>query len=109
MSIDTRVFYSPPETKSVRVSGQVTSVSLERCFWDALVDACKEEGVNVGVIIKRISEDRLKFPLDGEYTGLSSAIRQWLFKRAEIKARHPQPEVLKINITRPAGTLKQVF
>jgi len=58
---------------TLTIHGHVTSISLEDEFWDALKQAANEEGLSVAGLVGRIDEDR--------NTGLSSAIRVFLFKR----------------------------
>ena len=58
---------------TLTIHGHVTSISLEDEFWDALKQAAYEEGLSVAGLVGRIDEDR--------NTGLSSAIRVFLFKR----------------------------
>ena len=58
---------------TLTIHGHVTSISLEDVFWDALKQAANEEGLSVAGLVGRIDENR--------DTGLSSAIRVFLFKR----------------------------
>lgn len=58
---------------TLTIHGHVTSISLEDEFWDALKQAAGEEGLSVAGLVARIDE--------GRNTGLSSAIRVFLFKR----------------------------
>ena len=58
---------------TLTIHGHVTSISLEDAFWQALKQAASEEGLSVAGLVARIDEDR--------DTGLSSAIRVFLFKR----------------------------
>lgn len=58
---------------TLTIHGHVTSISLEDEFWDALKQAAYEEGLSVAGLVGLIDEDR--------NTGLSSAIRVFLFKR----------------------------
>ena len=58
---------------TLTIHGHVTSISLEDEFWDALKQAANEEGLSVAGLVGRIDEVR--------NTGLSSAIRVFLFKR----------------------------
>lgn len=51
----------------------MTSISLEDVFWDALKQAAQEDGISVASLVAQIDEAR--------NTGLSSAIRVYLFKR----------------------------
>jgi predicted DNA-binding ribbon-helix-helix protein len=65
--------------QSVTIQGHRTSLSLEPPFWEALQAAAKAEGVSLAALVARIDEART--------TALSSAIRVWLFERAQAKAR----------------------
>ena len=58
---------------TLTIHGHVTSISLEDEFWEALKQAASEEGLSVAGLVGRIDENR--------DTGLSSAIRVFLFKR----------------------------
>jgi len=51
----------------------MTSISLEDVFWQALQDAAKEQETSVAALVAQIDKDRT--------TGLSSAIRVYLFDR----------------------------
>ncbi len=56
----------------------MTSISLEDEFWDALKQAASEENISVQRLVAQIDE--------GRTTGLSSAIRVYLFKRLAERA-----------------------
>jgi predicted DNA-binding ribbon-helix-helix protein len=66
---------SGPRKYSLTIAGHATSLTLEPVFWAALQAAAAEEGVAVAALVARIDEART--------TGLSSAIRVWLFERAQ--------------------------
>ena len=51
----------------------MTSISLEDEFWDALKQAASEDNISIPRLVAQIDEART--------TGLSSAIRVYLFKR----------------------------
>lgn len=51
----------------------MTSISLEDEFWEALKQAALDDNISVPVLVGQIDEARS--------TGLSSAIRVYLFKR----------------------------
>ncbi len=55
----------------------MTSISLEDVFWDALKQAAQEDGISLASLVAQIDEAR--------DTGLSSAIRVYLFKRVSRK------------------------
>lgn len=60
--------------RSVTIAGHATSISLEPVFWEALRAAADEERRPLSALVAEIDEART--------TGLSSAIRVWLFERA---------------------------
>ena len=51
----------------------MTSISLEDVFWQALKQAAKEQDLSVAALVAQIDEAR--------QTGLSSAIRVYLYER----------------------------
>ena len=65
-----------PIKHSLTLRGHRTSVSLEPEFWDAFRLAAKEEGKALNELAAEIDETR------GDI-GLASAIRVWLFRRAQ--------------------------
>ncbi len=65
-----------PEKHSLTLRGHRTSVSLERVFWDAFRQAAQAEGKALNELAAEIDEAR------GDI-GLASAIRVWLFRRAQ--------------------------
>lgn len=69
-----------PVKRSFSIKGHRTSISLEEPFWTALQEAAAEQGVPSAALVQRIDETR------GQ-TGLSSAVRVWLFAYARAKAR----------------------
>ena len=60
---------------SVTIAGHRTSLSLEPVFWTALRAAAAARGVALNALIAEIDEART--------TNLSSAVRVWLFARAQ--------------------------
>lgn len=74
---------SGPVKRSVNIAGHATSITLEPVFWDALIRAAADEGLPLNALVARIDADRLS---DGDLPNLASAIRVWLFERAQ-----PQP------------------
>ena len=54
---------------SVSVRGRPTSVSLEACFWDALLKTARSQGLTIGELLERL----------GSPKNLSSAVRCHLF------------------------------
>jgi predicted DNA-binding ribbon-helix-helix protein len=72
--------YAPPRKRSVLISGHPTSISLEPMFWSALEAAARERGCPVNALVAEIDAARL----DADHPpNLTSAIRQWLFARAQ--------------------------
>jgi len=67
-----------PLKRSFSIGGHRTSISLEAPFWEALKDAADEEGMPVSQLIARIDAERAG-------SGLSSAVRMWLFARCRDK------------------------
>ena len=63
---------------TLTIHGHMTSISLEDEFWDALKQAASEENISVQRLVAQIDE--------GRTTGLSSAIRVYLFKRLAERA-----------------------
>jgi len=72
--------YSVSTKRSVTIAGHETSVSLEPMFWDALEAAAAEEALPLNALIARIDAERLD---SAPPPNLTSAIRQWLFARAQ--------------------------
>ena len=70
-----------PRKRSVTIAGHETSVSLEPVFWEALDAAAIEETLPLNALIARIDVERLD--ATGSGPNLTSAIRQWLFARAQ--------------------------
>jgi predicted DNA-binding ribbon-helix-helix protein len=72
--------YAPPTKRSVLISGHPTSISLEPMFWSALEAAARERGCPANALVAEIDAARL----DADHPpNLTSAIRQWLFARAQ--------------------------
>ena len=72
--------YAPPQKRSVLIAGHPTSISLEPMFWNALEEAAKERGCPVNALVAEIDSERFNGPRP---PNLTSAIRQWLFARAQ--------------------------
>ena len=70
-----------PRKRSVTIAGPETSVSLEPVVWEALDAAAIEETLPLNALIARIDAERLDAA--GRGPNLTSAIRQWLFARAQ--------------------------
>ncbi|MGI4879401.1 MAG: ribbon-helix-helix domain-containing protein [Janthinobacterium lividum] len=61
--------------RSVTIAGHRTSISLEPVFWAALRAAAVAQARALNALVAEIDEART--------TNLSSAIRVWLFERAQ--------------------------
>jgi predicted DNA-binding ribbon-helix-helix protein len=72
--------YAPPTKRSVLISGHATSISLEPMFWGALESAAGERECPVNALVAEIDAARLDA---AQPPNLTSAIRQWLFARAQ--------------------------
>jgi predicted DNA-binding ribbon-helix-helix protein len=73
------VGYAPPVKRSVLIAGHPTSISLEPIFWQALEVAARDRGTPVNALVAEIDAARLEVQSP---PNLTSAIRQWLFRRA---------------------------
>ena len=58
---------------TITIAGHMTSISLEDVFWQALQDEAARQEISVAALVAEIDKDRT--------TGLSSAIRVYLFNR----------------------------
>ena len=74
------MIYSVARKRSVTIAGHETSVSLEPMFWDALEAAAAKDALPLNALIARIDAERLD---SAPPPNLTSAIRQWLFVRAQ--------------------------
>ena len=74
------MIYSVARKRSVTIAGHETSVSLEPMFWDALEAAAAKDALPLNALIARIDAERLD---SVPPPNLTSAIRQWLFARAQ--------------------------
>ena len=64
-----------PSKHSLTIAGHATSLTLEPIFWEALHAAAAADGKSLAALVTEIDEART--------TNLSSAIRVWLFERAQ--------------------------
>jgi predicted DNA-binding ribbon-helix-helix protein len=64
-----------PRKYSLTIQGHATSLTLEPVFWAALNETAAQEGKSVAALVAEIDEART--------TNLSSAVRVWLFERAQ--------------------------
>lgn len=72
-----------PIKRSVTIAGHFTSVSLEPVFWEALERAAAEQGLPLNALVARIDAARIA---TNPPANLASAIRVWLFRRANDSA-----------------------
>jgi predicted DNA-binding ribbon-helix-helix protein len=63
------------QKRSLTIAGHRTSSSLEPAFWDGLKAAATARNQSVAALVAEIDEART--------TALSSAIRVWLYERAQ--------------------------
>jgi predicted DNA-binding ribbon-helix-helix protein len=73
-----------PVKRSIMIAGHSTSISLEPLFWEALRAAALEEALPLNALVARIDAERIGAP---DPPNLASAIRVWLFERAQGRAR----------------------
>ena len=71
--------FAPPRKRSVTIAGHETSISLEPMFWASLEEAATRLGKPLSALIADIDVARLEVR---PVPNLTSAIRQWLFRRA---------------------------
>jgi predicted DNA-binding ribbon-helix-helix protein len=69
-----------PVKRSITIAGHPTSISLEPVFWAALEDAAREAGLPLSALVARIDAERIAAP---DPPNLASAVRVWLFNRAQ--------------------------
>jgi predicted DNA-binding ribbon-helix-helix protein len=62
-----------PETRSLRLNGQSTSLRLEAAFWTILDGIATEEGLSTPAFISKVHEEVLE--LHGEAPNFSSLLR----------------------------------
>ncbi len=71
--------YAPPRKRSVLIAGHQTSISLEPAFWAALEAAARKRDCPINALVAEIDVERLD---SDRPPNLTSAIRQWLLRRA---------------------------
>ncbi len=69
-----------PIKRSIMIAGHSTSISLEPIFWEALREAAAAEGLPLNALVARIDAERIGAEAPAN---LASAIRVWLFERAQ--------------------------
>jgi predicted DNA-binding ribbon-helix-helix protein len=76
-----------PETRSLRLNGQSTSIRLERSFWDILDDIARSEGVSTPAFVSKLHSEVLE--LRGETRNFTSLLRCACL----VRLRHTLPGV----------------
>jgi predicted DNA-binding ribbon-helix-helix protein len=76
-----------PETRSLRLNGQSTSIRLERSFWDILDDIARGEGVSTPAFVSKLHSEVLE--LRGETRNFTSLLRCACL----VRLRHTLPSV----------------
>ena len=71
--------YGRPTKRSMTIAGHETSISLEPIFWKALENAATERGVPLNALVAEVDVERME---SKSPPNLTSALRQWLWKRA---------------------------
>jgi len=71
---------SGPVKRSITIAGHPTSISLEPVFWSALEQAAAQAQLPISALVARIDAERIAGP---NPPNLASALRVWLFKRAQ--------------------------
>lgn len=71
--------YGRPTKRSMTIAGHETSISLEPMFWRALEDAAADRGVPLNALVAEVDVERME---GTSPPNLTSALRQWLLKRA---------------------------
>lgn len=90
--------FAAPVKHSIKISGHMTSISLEPVFWHALRRAARDDGLALSALVAQIDAMRLDAMRAHGQAGderatppnLASAIRCWLWQRAT--APHVQAE-----------------
>jgi predicted DNA-binding ribbon-helix-helix protein len=79
--------FAGPVKRSITIAGHATSISLEPVFWTALEDAARAAGLPLSALVARIDAERIA---QRHPPNLASALRTWLFVRAQGRSReHP--------------------
>lgn len=76
--------YQGPVKRSVTIAGHETSITLEPVFWEALTGAAQELALPLNALIAQIDAARIE---QHAPANLASALRVWLFLRAQTKHR----------------------
>ena len=79
--------FSGPVKRSITIAGHETSIRLEPIFWEALRQAAVESGLPLNALVAQIDMERIAA---ADPPNLASAIRMWLFARAQSPLNRPQ-------------------
>ena len=74
------MMFEGPVKRSLTIAGHETSVTLEPIFWEALRLAADETALPLNALVAQIDVARIA---SADPPNLASAIRIWLFKRAQ--------------------------
>lgn len=78
-----------PRKRSITIAGHPTSVSLEPIFWAALDAAARDANLPLSALVARIDADRIAA---SDPPNLASAVRVWLFRKAQDHSSQTQAE-----------------
>ncbi|MDE2042533.1 MAG: ribbon-helix-helix domain-containing protein [Alphaproteobacteria bacterium] len=68
--------------RSITIAGHETSIALEPAFWAALDAAAQAASLPLNALVAQIDAERIRV---SHPPNLASAIRVWLFERAQEK------------------------
>lgn len=71
--------FTGPVKRSITIAGHQTSISLEPVFWRALEEAAHDAALPLSAVVAQIDARRIEA---AQPPNLASAIRAWLFVRA---------------------------
>jgi predicted DNA-binding ribbon-helix-helix protein len=71
--------FEPAKKRSITIAGHPTSIRIESLFWDELVRVAREGDLPISALVAQIDVQRLAV---NPAPNLASAIRLWLFDRA---------------------------
>ncbi len=89
------------ETRSVRLGGHVTSVRLEKAYWNILEEVSSAQGMKLGKFLTTLHDEVLD--LQGEVQNFTSLLRcACLTYIEEVKGDDARVEALKVEATAAA-------
>jgi predicted DNA-binding ribbon-helix-helix protein len=74
--------FQPAVKYSVTIAGHPTSLRIEPLFWTALVNEAKRRNLPINALLAQIDAQRIAA---SPSPNLASAIRLWLFARAQAR------------------------